>query len=801
MLKKSLTLLAFIFCWGLTASAQSTMTDEQVLEYVQSGLAAGKSQKAMMNELVLKGVDRAQAERVKRLYESRKNGQSRTIAEVGTTRSHAMSNPSETAAEDDPLVTENSIDEKEIEDASSQIFGRNIFRNKNLNFAPSENLATPRNYRLGPGDEVIIDIFGANQTTLRSTISPEGSINVDVLGPLYLSGMTIEEANSYLKKRLAGIYAGLNNSGARSDIRLSLGQIRSIQINILGDVEYPGTYTLSSFSTVFHALYKAGGIKDPGSLRNIKVNRNGRTIATVDVYEFLMNGNRSGDIRLDEGDVILVPPYTTLVSIKGKVKRPMRFELKEGENLKKLLNYAGGFAQSAYTNSVTIIRQTGKEYEVKTVDDMEFASFEMKDGDEVEVGELLSRFENRIKIEGAVYRAGLYQLSGELNTVSKLIKKADGLLPEAFTKRAVLHRERPDRSLEVLSVDVEGILAGTRPDVVLRNNDVLFIPSIYDLKDQGILTISGEVASPGIFPYAANTTLEDLVLQAGGLLESASSARVDVTRRIKDSYAMKADKHLSEVFSFALKDGFVIEGEPGFVLEPYDEVIVRKSPSYHSQMNVYVSGESNFTGQFPLTEKEERLTDLLKKAGGLTDFAYVKGARLVRRINQEERRRMESVMTALKQSSDSINASQLDFGDVYYVGINLDKAIEQPGSHYDIVLREGDHLEIPQYNSTVRISGAVISPNTVTYMPKMTAKEYINEAGGYAENAKKRKAYVIHMNGHISRVKRSTTIDPGSEIIVPTREKSKWNLQNTLSIATTSASLATMIASIANILK
>ena len=799
---KGLLLLAlmFVFCVS-NGMAQSTMTDQQGLEYGKNALAAGKSKETIAKELMLKGVSRQQAMRIKKMYEKEgstfsnavENGIiNRTHRPVKINDSNGESVIQEPISENDSIGTEGFVNE---------VFGRGIFRNKRLNFAPSENLATPRNYKLGPGDEVIIDIFGANQTTLRSVISPEGSINVDILGPVYLNGMSIEEANVYLKKKLASIYAGIKRDGESSDIRLSLGQIRSIQINVMGDVTYPGTYNLSSFSTVFHALYSAGGIKEPGSLRNIIVNRNGRNIATVDVYDFLMNGNRSGDIRLEEGDVILVPSYKTLVKVNGKVKRPMFFELKEGESLANLIEYAGGFAQGAYTSNITVVRQTGKEYEVCTVNEMDRKIFQMRNGDDVEVGELVSRFKNKISIKGAVYRSGIYQLDGETNTIKALINKAEGLMPDAFTNRGILNRERDDRSLEMLSVDIEGILKGTVPDVALRNNDELYIPSKYDLSDAGTLTISGEVADPCTIVYAENMTLEDLIIRAGGLLESASLARVDVIRRVKNANATVAAEEISKMFSFSVKDNYVIEGENGFNLQTYDEVIVRRSPSYSNSRYVNITGEINFPGKYPLTKREERLTNLLEKAGGVTDYAYLKGARLVRRVNKEELARMKSALQSSMSRTDSILVDTLDAKTTYYVAIDLDKAINNPGSVYDVVLREGDELILPIYPSTVRVDGSVLSPNEVTYEPGKSVSYYIEQAGGYSDNAKKRKKYMIAMNGHIYKASGRTKVEPGAEIIVPQKGERKSNLSNILGIATTATSLGTMAASIANILK
>lgn len=799
-----LLVLMFVFCVS-NGMAQSTMTDQQVLEYGKNALAAGKSKETIAKELMLKGVSRQQAMRIKKMYEKEgttfSNGTEwETIDRTHRTVKQNNSNE-EFGLQHSTFENEDDSIDNGTENIVEEVFGRDIFRNKRLNFAPSENLATPRNYKLGPGDEVIIDIFGANQTTLRSVISPEGSINVDILGPVYLNGMSIEDANVYLKKKLASIYAGIKRDGESSDIRLSLGQIRSIQINVMGDVTYPGTYNLSSFSTVFHALYSAGGIKEPGSLRNIIVNRNGRNIATVDVYDFLMNGNRSGDIRLEEGDVILVPSYKTLVKVNGKVKRPMFFELKEGESLANLIEYAGGFAQGAYTSNITVVRQTGKEYEVCTVNEMDRKIFQMRNGDDVEVGELVSRFKNKISIKGAVYRSGIYQLDGETNTIKALINKAEGLMPDAFTNRGILNRERDDRSLEMLSVDIEGILKGTVPDVALRNNDELYIPSKYDLSDAGTLTISGEVADPCTIVYAENMTLEDLIIRAGGLLESASLARVDVIRRVKNANATVAAEEISKMFSFSVKDNYVIEGENGFKLQPYDEVIVRRSPSYNNSRYVNITGEINFPGKYPLTKREERLTNLLEKAGGVTDYAYLKGARLVRKVNKEELARMKSALQSSMSRTDSILVDTLDAKTTYYVAINLDKAINNPGSVYDVVLREGDELILPVYPSTVRVDGSVLSPNEITYEPGKSVSYYIEQAGGYSDNAKKRKKYMIAMNGHIYKASGRTKVEPGAEIIVPQKGERKSNLSNILGIATTATSLGTMAASIANILK
>ena len=481
----------------------------------------------------------------------------------------------------------------------------------------------------------------------------------------------------------------------------------------------------------------------------------------------------------------------------------MKYEMKNNESVATLLKYAGGFSGDAYTRSLRMIRQNGKEYQIYTIDDIDYSVFQVKDGDVLTAEAILDRFENKLEIKGAVYRPGIYQFGGTLNTVRQLVEKAEGLMGDAFTGRAVLHRERENLKKEVIQVDIKGIMAGTAPDVPLQRNDVLYIPSIHDLEDVGTIMVYGEVARPGEFAFADNTTLEDIIIQAGGLKESASTVRVDVSRRIKDSKGTEAVFTIGQMYSFSLKDGFVIDGEPGFVLQPYDQVYVRKSPAYQELVNVQVTGEVLYEGDYALTEKSERLSDLIKKAGGVTPFAYIKGARLSRRINADERKRMETVLDMAKTGKDSIDVNRLDLGDIYYVGIDLEKAMLKPGSSADIVLREGDVIEIPEYNNTVRISGAVMYPNTVSFEDGKTLKYYIEQAGGYGFRAKKSKAYIVYMNGQVKRAKKGSRelIQPGCEVIVPVKEKSNWSLQNTLSIATTSASLATMIASIANILK
>jgi len=893
----TLLLGGLLMLGGLDVLAQgSTMTDQQVLDYVVTALKAGKDQRTIALELARRGVTEEQAYRVKRLYEesseagtlganeaastkqtsrrrvsysdestymgrdfdfegnansrsrtsTRRSGtststtrtstsrstraQNRVGSRTTTSRSSSTSGVTGAATYDGGFVntgrnTGNRLTTTEelesqtgdqlaetfwgedemmlpVEEEELPVFGRNIFDSEELTFEPSMNLATPKNYVLGAGDEVIIDIWGDNATTIREEISPDGTISIESLGLVNLSGKTISEAKRYLRRQLSRIYAGLDQADGVNDMELSLGQSRTIQVHVMGEVKYPGSYSLSAFATVFHALYSAGGVSDIGSLRKIMLNRGGHNVAVLDVYDFIMNGRSKGDVTLEEGDVIVVPAYEQLVELTGTVKRPMRYEMKNGETVKDLFAYAGGLSNKAYTRSIRIQRQNGNENEICTVRKDQFGTFPTMDGDAIEIEPILERYSNRIEIKGAVYRPGPYQL-GTINTVKQLIIAADGLTGDAFTNRAVLQRENEDLTRSVLSVDVKDIMDGTISDIVLQKNDILYIPSHYDLNDMGTVTIHGEVARPGDYLYAKNMTIEDLIIQAGGLLESASTQRVDVSRRLKDPKSEAESARVSETFRFAIKDGFIIDGDPTFTLSPYDEVYIRQSPVYRKQTNVMVTGEVLFPGEYALTHKSQRLSEIIEQAGGVTSFGFVKGARLTRMMNEEEKERQKSVIKMSRNSKDSISEAMLDISNTYSVGIDLEKALKHPGSQADVVLREGDIIEVPEYTNTVKISGAVMHPNTVSYVENKPVKYYIEQAGGFGNRAKKRRAYVVCMNGQVKRARRNSrnAVEPGCELVIPMKDQSTWNVQQTMSLATASASLATMVASIANILK
>ena len=824
---------------AMTAAMAQSMTDDQVLQYIMEQHTMGVSQNQIVTKLVQRGVNVQQIQRVRRKYERQanneglgvrgtttdaastsrlreNNGQDRTDNETtgyirrtdDVTRRY---NPNdrefiamqrEMAGIIPDSATVSYLEYQEImaqrDRNKRRIFGHDIFNNQNLTFAPSVNIATPQNYTLGPGDAVYVDVWGASHNSFQSTVSPDGTIQIEGYGPINVGGLSVQQANARLRSQLGARYQN-------SQIRLTVGQTKTIMVNVMGEVKVPGTYTLSAFATVFNALYMAGGITDIGTLRNIRVFRNNRQISSVDVYDYIINGMQTGNIRLADNDVIIVGSYESLVNITGKVKRPMIYELKKGESLSTLLGYAGGFTGDAYRKSVRIVRKAGTQYSVYNVNEFDMASFHMSDEDSVSVDSILARYSNMVELKGAVFRPGMYQLSSSIQSVRQLLESAEGVTEEAFTEHAVMHRMKPDRTLEMLSVDLKGILNGTVPDIPLRNEDVLFVPSRREMQQERTLTIHGEVMYPGVYQYAENETLEDFVLQAGGLKETTSAVKVDVARRIRNPYATESTDTIAQTFSFALHDGFVISGEQGFKLQPYDEVYVRKSPGFSAQQNISVVGEVKFEGTYTLSKKSQRLSEVIALTGGLTHTAYAQGARLERRITPEERLRMQTVLKMAQSQAgarDSVDVTKLDLGDTYYVGIHLDQALAHPGSDDDIVLREGDRIVVPEYTGTVKISGDVMYPNTVTYRKGKGVKYYINQAGGWGNRAKKSHTYIIYMNGTVARVGYGTKIEPGCEIVVPSKPKSsRMTLPEIMSIGTGTASIATMIASIANLLK
>ena len=861
-MKKFIIFSLMLFMVSSMAMAQSSsMTDDQVMSFVVKEHNSGTSNSQIVTKLMQRGVDISQIRRVRARYEreAKQGGlenmsgkasatPSRLRANNGKTREDYAknTNPStstpnathqdvtnrsnyrvsaestDNSDKDEYMAIQNEMSSMypdiEPQKKSSKVFGRDIFNNKSLTFEPNMNIATPQNYRLGPGDAVIIDIYGASQKTIQDTVSPDGTVTIEGYGPVSISGLTVSQANARLRGTVGSRYSS-------SKIRLTVGQTKTIMVNVMGEVKAPGTYTLSAFATVFHALYMAGGINDLGTLRNIKVYRNNRLVTVVDIYDYILNGKLTGNVRLADNDVIVVGPYDCLVNITGKVKRPMFYEMKKNESINSLLKYAGSFTGDAYKKSVRVNRKTGREYSVYNVEEFDFASFRIADGDSVTVEPILNRYANTVEVRGAVFRPGMYNLGEQVNSVRSLIEHAEGLTEDAFKARAVMHRMKTDRSLEVVSVDVEGIMSGKVADIPLKENDVLFIPTRQDKMNERTITIRGEVLFPGTYKYADNETIEDFVLQAGGLTDKASVVNVNVSRRVSDAKALRPDSLIAQTYTLSLKDGFVIDGTPGFILMPFDEVFIRKSPGYTEQQNVTIKGEVLFAGDYTLTKRNARLSDLFKKAGGSTKEAYLKGARLIRKANDTEKARMEAVLkmqreqqqknllqlaassnsgSNLQQVAESAKNADLEkfnVPDEYPVGIDLSEAIKHPGSDEDLVLREGDRLVVPQYNGTVKINGAVMYANTVGYEKGKRASYYIDQAGGFASDAVKNKAYIIYMNGKVAKVSHGAKVQPGCEIVVPAKLKRKMSVAETMSLGTSMSSIAAMIATIANLSK
>lgn len=830
MNKYVLTLL-FLLCVSL--SYGQGMSDTQVMRYIQKETRAGTSQQQIAVKLMQRGVDMSQLRRVRQQMmsssgassSSSTDGSSRMRKNNGSVMVDVMGNPLYSPSSGFAMGAAGEIDNASsrpnvyLPDTMStlvngkRVFGRDIFNKRLLTFEPSMNIATPTNYVVGAGDHVIIDIYGASQKSSQFEVSPDGTITVEGFGPIHIAGLSVSAANEKIKQQLGQRYKS-------SSIRMTVGQTRTITVNVMGEVTAPGTYTLSAFASVFHAIYMAGGVTGVGTLRNIKVYRGGRQLTIVDVYDYILNGKLSGNVRLADNDVIVVGPYDCIVDVVGQVKRPMAFEMRKNESLSTLLKYAGGFTSKAYTKAVQLNRVSGDHYSAYNISEFDMSSFMLMNGDSVTVDSIPERYENTVQIKGAVFHPGMYDWGTSNTTVRSLIESAGGLKEDAFTTHAVLHRMKPDRIRKVLSVDVEGIMAGTVPDLPLENEDILFIPYRTETLNQRTITIHGEVQIPGVYEYAEDETIEDFILQAGGLTDAASTACVNVSRRISDPKATEATNEIAKIFTFTIKDGLVVDGDRTFTLEPFDEVYVRRSPAYQPQKNVLIEGEVLFPGQYAMSTKNQRISELVKASGGVTDQAYVRGARIERVMTEDEKFRNRQVLDMIKQkgtksgldmvlqdeeSADyDINEGRdtVDNDTVRYsVGIELDKALANPGSDYDVTLREGDRLIIPEYNGTVKINGNVMYPNTVAYSDGKKYKWYVNQAGGFGSRAKKSRAFVVYQNGTVLKAKKAK-IEPGCEIIVPSKTTTAGEVISQFgAVGTSMATLLTLLVSVVNLVK
>ena len=821
---KRLLMLCVMACFCAVFTYAQKMTDDQVVEYVMAAQGKGDSQQQIVTDLLRRGVTMDQINRIKRKMDNKgKTGVGQTLGEKSRMRTAPQQNTAvQLQSEKNKKLTDAEREMKMSNELGflfpdsvmmtfpkkKEIFGHRIFQNKDMLFEAAYNLPTPPNYKLGPGDEVAIDIWGASQISMQETLSPDGNIYVENLGPVHLSGLTITQANSHLKRQFGQIYSGINGDEPNSNISLSLAQNRTIQVHVMGEVENPGTYAMSSFATVFNALYQAGGVNEVGTLREVKVFRSDKLVATYDVYDFILNGHSNMGIRLEDNDVVTVDAYKSLVSVTGCVKRPMYYEMLETESVSQLMKYAGGFQGNAYKEDVRLIRNGKREREIYTLNVDEQQSFLVADGDSVSVDSIMPTFANMVEVKGAVYRPGQFQMNGRVKTVKQLIECAGGLKDDAFMNRAILNRRNPNNTLDNLAINLTDLMDGRSEDIALRKNDVLLVPSLFEMQEVQTVTIYGEVAFPGVYQYMDNMTVEDFIVNAGGLNEGASTARVDVARRVKDAKATTASDTITLTYSFSLSDNLQVEKNPDFTLMPFDEVYVRKSPGYHKQENVVVEGEVLFDGTYALTKKNQRLSELVQNAGGLTPQAYPEGARLVRQMTEEELQRLEvTVETALqtaKNEEDSINIRNTLANQVSYpVGIELHKALAKPGSAADITLRDGDRLIVPQFSNTVKMSGEVMYANTVAYQKGRRLNYYLDQAGGYGDEAKKSKVYVVYLNGTVARANKlnSRLIQPGCEIVVPKKNKERLKTTEILSLGSTSASLATVIITLTNILR
>ena len=818
-MKKKLFATFLFLGLTLTAFGQS-MSDTQILQYVMQQKKLGKSESDIATELLKKGATLEQIQSMRQKYA--KQLEQHSMAGEADKAIDAASRMRQNNAPDQvdrhgfqQEVIQNVPDNMLYGDQTGQpagreyfgveettgkkVFGRDIFNNKNLTFEPVMNIATPQNYVLGPGDQLIIDVYGDTQRSEQLTVSPDGDVNVPDYGPVHVAGLSVSAAQNKVRSHLGTYYES-------SDIKVTVGQTRTILVNVMGEVKTPGTYTLSAFATVFHALYMAGGVSDLGTLRYIKVYRQGRLISVVDVYEFILNGRLAGNVRLQDNDVVQVGTYESIVDITGRVKRPMAYELRKNESLATLLKYSGSFANDAYKKSLRVFRKNGRMKSVYNVEEFEMPEFKMFDGDSVAVDSIIDRFENTVEVKGAIYRPGMYQLGEKVNSVRSLIESADGLTEEAMLSRAVIRRMKPNRTQEVLTVDLKGIIEGTAADVPLENEDILFIPTQAVHQNLRTLSIDGEVIFPGTYEYAEKMTVEDLILQAGGLTDNASTVKVDVARRMIDPEATTSTMEIAKTYSFSIKPGFEFDGDKSFTLQPYDAVSVRRSPVSVEPFRVRVEGEIAFEGYYTLEQKNQRLSDVVKAAGGVIPGAYVRGARLIRTMNEDELARRDELIKMARQSAaadakDSLSLEQLATETTYLVGIHLDEALANPGCDEDVELQDGDRLVIPRYNRTVKISGDILKPNTVAFKDKKNYKYYIEQAGGYGKRARTSHTYILYQNGTIAKASKGK-VEPGCEIVVPTKgPRDPAQLSQWLSIGTSAASMATMFVSIANMLK
>nr|WP_226335005.1 SLBB domain-containing protein [Echinicola marina] len=795
------------------------LSDDQIREMVKKAADAGISQAELLQMAKARGMSTMELEKLAKRVE-KLDGPSTTMKSSSSTASRE---PRRQMDLNEILqgVLSNQEEIEELEEIQPY-FGLDLFyqKERKLTFEPSLNQATPKSYVLGPGDLLYVDVYGASEQYYEAIITPEGSLILDNVGPISVAGLSVDAASKVIKNRLSQYYSEMQGESPSTFVQVSLGNIRSIKVHLVGELRLPGTFNLSAFSTVFNALYAAGGPNINGTMRNIKLIRNNKQIAVIDAYDFLVDGKANMGFQLQDQDVILVEPYESRVKLEGAVKRPLIFEAKAGETLGDILRYAGGFTDNAYTERVSVTRYTDKEKAVSDVFAGQYDIFTVKGGDQYKVGDVLDRYKNRVQIKGAVYRPGNYALTDGLS-LSKLIDQAEGLKGEAYLKRASIIRTADDLSTSVIQVDLNQVTSGSA-DFQLEPDDIVKIASIYDLKDEYYLKVSGEVRNPGIYPFSEGMTVEDLIISAGGFNEAASLDDLEIARRLQG----ENEGEIAELISANVNQDLSINAN-STVLKPFDNVIVRRKPNFALEKVVMVDGQVNAPGEFALRGAEERISDVIERAGGLTRFAYPKGATLIRRTEfyntESERLRkvknMEKLLERLDAEATDPSEAQsnqkqrleqetgkdnqqnskrdliiktkeetlkdisqvegpqtaIKIKETEAIAIDLVAIMENPGSKYDLILEEGDIISVPKQLQTVRMRGDVIYPTTVRYENNRSMKYYIDRAGGFETRAKKKRTYVVYANGEVARtksflfMKSFPKVEPGSEVIVPSK--------------------------------
>ncbi len=843
---KNIVLLLFVFLSAIAVKTNAQninqknfsnvrvddLTDNQIRQFMQQVQASGLSDAELEQVAAAKGMSSVEItklrERVEKLSKATKSDQKNKIQPKDkTTRTgRKVANEDEFASPDetDSLAKNDKIQSQAdmaLTTLKSKIFGRDLFINSKAGFEPNLRLATPANYIIGTDDEILLDIYGYSEANYQLKVSPEGTINIPYIGVVNLSGLTVEAATARIKSKLIPVYKGL--AAGNTKLSVNIGNIRSIKVIVTGEVTKPGTYTLPSLATVFNALYSSGGPSENGSFRNIEIIRSGKKIAVLDVYDFLLKGELKNNLRLQDQDIVRIPTYLNRVEMLGEVKRPAIFEMKQSEDFNTLLNFAGGFTERAYKARVKVLNNTATERKITDITATQFATYKPNSGDKFYVNEILDRFENRVTIRGAIFRPGQYELSPGL-TLKTLIQKAEGLKEDAFLNRAYITRLTPNLNTQLIAVNLQAVLNGTADDVVLKREDEITINSIFDLKEEYKVTIDGQVREPGDFTFAENMSLEELIIKAGGFKESATAKRIEVARRVKNSDANSASAITSEVFQIDINKD-LSSSTSNFILQPFDIVMVRLSPGYEEQKQVRIEGEVMYPGTYSITRKDERISDLVKRAGGLTALAYTNGASLKRPsalenqldVEKEQQKLLQfkNVQKNTKESKDEKETKDSTALNIEskvlrndFVGINLTKILAKPGKRQDLFLEKGDILNIPKQLQTVKVSGQVLSPNTVVYIPSKGFKQYVSSSGGFAQGALKSRSYIIYANGSVKSTKKFLffnnypEVETGAEIFVPKREeKNKLSAGEVVGITTGVASLGAIILGVLNLMK